>query len=69
MSIRAVMSRNRPSWMAEEPSKTGLSAVQCLVTPRQNGAFCLINTPQENHPMLSGLPPYYTAPAVSSNLH
>jgi hypothetical protein len=38
----AVMSHNRPSWVAEEPSKTGRSAVQGFGTTRQNGAFCLV---------------------------
>jgi len=35
------MSHNQPSWVAEEPSKTGQSAVQGFGATRQNEAFCL----------------------------
>ncbi len=37
------MSHNRPSWVSEEPSKTGRSAVQGFGATRQNDAFCLKN--------------------------
>ena len=36
------MSHNRPSWVSEEPSKTGRSAVQGFGATRQNDAFCLL---------------------------
>ncbi len=32
-----------------------------------NDTFCLVNQ-QEDHPMLCGITPYYTAPTVPSNL-
>lgn len=41
MSRLNVMSHNQPSWVAEEPSKTGQSAVQGFGATRQKGAFCL----------------------------
>jgi len=55
MSRPNVMSCNRPSWVAEEPSKTGRSAVHGFGITRQNGAFCLN---QQEHTLLSGMLAY-----------
>lgn len=50
------MSHNRPSGVAEEPSKTGSSVAQGTAPTRQKGAFC--PNIQEEHTMLSGIPAY-----------
>jgi phage terminase large subunit-like protein len=39
-----VMSHNRPSWVAEEPGKTGRSAVQSFGITRQNDTLRLVST-------------------------
>lgn len=38
------MSHNRPSWVAEEPGKTGRSAVQSFGITRQNATLRLVST-------------------------